>query len=243
MEFKSYIIDSLEQIVPEVFVFKLTPQDGSLLPFVAGQFCKIANPTSEYPDESRSFSLASTPNTKGYLEFCIKRYGPFTQALTSKKVGDSLNVAGPFGHFTWDDAIENVVYLAGGIGIVPLISQMRALREAGKKPKLVLVYGNRDEASIAFRKELESWFAEQPQCKLVHVLSQLPAESTWQGYRGFITKELLQEELDLTKDSTYFLCGPPVFVQLMNEILKDLGVDSKKVRLEIYASPPPRRQV
>ena len=90
----------LESLTHDIVSLGLTVGDGKTFDFKPGQYSDISIPGT---DEHRSFSMATTPTSAGQLEFIIKKYpgGHFSGLLEgSIKVGDQLEVTGPYGTFT-----------------------------------------------------------------------------------------------------------------------------------------------
>lgn len=235
MQFGTYTISSMERVVYDVYTIHLIPSNNhSVFSFLPGQFCQVRNPLYKNPEETHLFSIASSPTKRKYIELCIKVYGNWTKALGEKRVGDTLNIAGPFGKFIWTNDIKQAVFLAGGIGITPMLSILRYVNEINPNQSITLLYGSRTEDTITYKEELNSLAKSMPNFKIVHILSHLKDKDAWSGYRGFITKEIFQKELTDLKDKTYFLCGPPIFVQLMNKILSELNIDEKMIHQELF---------
>ncbi len=237
MDFADYVIDHLEELVPGTYLLRLMPQSGDIFSFKPGQFCQIKNPLYIRPTEVHMFSIASSPSERKYLEFCIKVYGDWTTALSLLQKGAVLQVAGPLGHFVWDQAQTQVVFLAGGVGIAPFMSMLRVQKELKYEGTTRLLYGSRTLDSIAYESEIDTIMSSLKDGKVIHILSHLDETDLWRGYRGFITEEILHKEVDLTRHPTFYLCGPPIFVQLMREVLKKLEVAPEYIRFELFARP------
>ncbi len=238
MDFQPYEIISNENIAPDVFIFRFKPtQAKEVFSFIPGQFCQIKNPTSDRPNQPHLFSIASSPHTKEYLEFCIKQYGPWTHALAQKKVGETVEINGPLGKFTWDNAVQHAVFLAGGVGVAPIMSMLRYINEEHLQPRVTLLYGNRDQASIAYGDEIKQIIANLKNGKVVDILSDIAPDHPWQGYRGFLTKDILEKEVDVEPEPTFFLCGPPIFVQLAKELVAQINIEPARIKQEIYSAP------
>lgn len=237
MVFEEYIIDEVKSENDEVFILKVKPKNStSILSFLPGQFAQIKNPLYQKPDETHLFSIASSPNNKEYLELCVKVYGFWTQALVKLKTDDSLFIRAPFGKFVWDSSLRNVVFLIGGVGIVPIISMLRFIKEKAQTPTLTLIYRNRIEASIAYKEELDDLKRQLPTFKIVHVLSNpLPSDSyNKQIHQHLITPALIKKEVDLSLKPSFFLCGPPDFVKKMKQALKNLSIDQSYIHQELF---------
>lgn len=184
-------------------------------------------------DNGRFFSICSAPQAD-YLEFAFKVYGDWTLALSQKQHGSTLLITGPYGTFTWDDSYTYAVFLAGGIGITPFLSMLRHIQEKRLQLSLTLIYGSRTPADIAFRHELETLVQSLPRSKVIHVLSDVTKTDQWDGYCGFISKQLLDEEVVWENSPIFFICGPPPFVSLCQQLLATKGIPQKRIKAELF---------
>ncbi|HXS15468.1 MAG TPA: FAD-dependent oxidoreductase [Candidatus Saccharimonadales bacterium] len=238
MNYFLYTIQQKEEIVPETFVFWLHPMANQFPSFLPGQYVYLKNPTYTHPEEEHPFSIVSSPTEGPTLEFCIKKYGDWTTAFSLLNPGDTIWVSEPLGIFTWDDTIRNAVFLLGGIGIAPVISMLRFIRQTHHKPHITLLYGNRAPETIAFEDELLNLRKALP-LKIINVFSHIQDDYPWKGYRGFITKDVIENEIDLTKKSTWFIIGPPIFIEKMLSILTDLQISKNDIKSENVSISPP----
>src|SRR5256885_1407486 len=98
--FTDFIIIENKYDTGDTFILRAKPKDAiPITPFQPGQYVKIKNPKSDKPDEEHIFSIASSPNTKDYLEFYIRVYGDWTKKLSEAQVGDIIQIEHPFGSF------------------------------------------------------------------------------------------------------------------------------------------------
>lgn len=234
MKYQTYIIKSIRKEAEETFILQVIPADKfSILSFKPGQYGTIKNPTYHHPDEEHTFSFASSPNTKEYLEFCIKVYGQWTKILVEKHSGEELYIAGPFGNFIWNKPTDrNAVFLVGGVGIAPIISILRYIDDNTDIGNYILIYGNRTPQFIAYRNEMSTLTKNIRTLKVVDIFSHLDSSDSWQGYRGFVNEDILRNEVDFSIKPTFFVIGPPVFLQKMEMLLKQFGIKENKIKQE-----------
>lgn len=233
-----YIYKIVEKIFgpDNSFVIKAKPiKKGSVFRFDAGQYCFLQNPYAPNPHELRPFSIASSPQTKDYLEFCIKIYGDWTFSFSKIKKEDTLVIEGPHGAFIWDRKIEHAVFLVGGLGITPIISILRYLSEKKYTPQITLIYGNRDSNKVVYYDELAEINKKIPSMKIVHIFSHLPKNSSWTGYKGFITEDIIKKEGNLLSTPTFFIVGPPIFLAKMDVLLANLEVKKDNIKKELLS--------
>lgn len=235
-----HIISKLEE-VENTWIIRVKPADDVTFPeFKPGQYCFIKNPTFSDPKEEHPFSITSPPTNTQYLEFCVKTYGDWSDALVELKIGDTIRISEPQGEFMWDASIKHAVFLLGGIGIAPIMSMLRYINEINEQPQITLLYGNRTPKTIAYQKEIMKLETTMKNLDVIHIFFEIPNTHPWpvlpggrQGYRGFITAKILQETIDLATDPTFFIVGPPIFIEKMNAALKKLGVEENAIRKEL----------
>mgnify|MGYP002387751689 CR=1 FL=1 len=194
--------------------------------FMPGQFAWITVGSSTFAESEHPFSISSKPDSSGNLTFTIKELGDFTREVKNFKVGQRVYVDGPFGHFSVDrhPHAEQFTFIAGGVGITPIMSSLRTLAHRGDKRPLLLLYANRDWDNVIFREELDS-LRKTLNLDLVHVLENTPSE--WQGEKGFISQAILEKYLPRTDKrniNEIFICGPQRMISAVENSLVKLGV-------------------
>lgn len=177
-------------------------------------------------------SLSEAPAETTFLEFTKRLSGSaFCDKLQGLVAGDSFKVKGPAGHFTLDGSEDNLVFLAGGIGITPLRSILKSLAGQTSAPaKTTLFYGNLHGEDIAFREELAGLVL--PGYRLIHILAD--AQGVAGAYQGYITAEIIAAAVTDLERATYMVSGPPVMVGSMQKNLAGLGVAPARVRTDIF---------
>jgi predicted ferric reductase len=200
-----------------------------------GQFAWLTLRASPWAMREHPFSFSSTPTRPGAIEFTIKELGDFTRTIGTIQPGERAYVDAPYGHFEIDrfaDA-EGLVFVAGGVGIAPILSMLRALADRGDRRPIVLFYGNRRWDRIVARDELDALAAGALDLRVVHVLTEPPAD--WTGERGFVTLEVLKRHLPADAARfDYFVCGPMPMIRLVERSLRRLGVPYAKMHSEIF---------
>ena len=204
--------------------------------FFPGQYVDIAVPGT---DEVRSFSMANTSARESrQLEFIIKVYpdGLFSGFLDKElKVGDRLNVTGPFGVFTLRDAPDtDLIFVGGGAGMAPILCLLRSMAERGITRKAVYYYGARKRGDLCFEPELRALEQALPDFRYVPALS----EDEWEGETGLITTLVARRESGLARanGAHAYVCGPPPMVEAAVPLLTRLGVPEKHVYFDKFTT-------
>jgi predicted ferric reductase len=201
-----------------------------------GQFHFITLYRPGLPIEEHPFTISSGPAADGSLASTIKGSGDFTRTIMKTTVGDRVAVRGPFGRFSHvlhpDE--HDLVFVAGGVGITPLMSMLRSMRDTGDRKAVLLIYGNRTEDDIIFGQELRT-MASGPRssAKVVHVLSH--AHGSWQGERGHIDRDLILRHAGERLDAkAFYICGPPAMAGPVIASLRELGVPPRRIHTERF---------
>lgn len=202
------------------------PTGHTGLKFMPGQFAWITVLSSPFAEAEHPFSFSSSANQPGHLTFTIKELGDFTRQIKNLQPGQKVYVDGPFGHFSIDRHLhaEQFVFVAGGVGITPVMSMLRSMADRGDKRPLTLLYANKDWDSIIFREELDA-LKSALQLNLVHVLEKPPAD--WDGETGFVTRTILERYLSkVSKPNSIeiFICGPQPMINAVENALTQMRV-------------------
>jgi predicted ferric reductase len=234
-----YRVIDVGQETKNVWTVKLTPPEGEMrYAYLPGQFhfltfCRGRN----LPTEEHHWTISSSPTEKDYVSSTIKELGDFTSTIGQTKPGDIAAVDAPFGRFSYvlHPEERDLVFIVGGIGITPVMSMLRHMRDTRATLPVLLMYANGNENEIVFRKELSEIEAgEYPQLRVIHVLSK-PGES-WAGENGYINREKIERFCEgNVKDRAFYICGPPGLLEATIKNLRALGVADDRIHTEIFS--------
>lgn len=225
--FEQFPLVKKEQVSHNSYLFTFAlPRETDVLGLPIGQHIQIgANINGK--DITRSYTPSSLDqDTKGKFELLVKVYeqGNISKLLGDLAIGDTINVRGPKGFYTYTPNMKSsLAMVAGGTGITPMYQIIKAICEdPSDKTKVSLLYGNVTEEDILLRKELDELAAKCPNITIYNVLNKPPAG--WKEGSGYITKELLEEKLPAAaEDSQLLLCGPPPMVSAIKKAAVELG--------------------
>ncbi len=186
----------------------------------------------------RSYSLCSSPARSGYVEITAKRarQGCVSVFLNDRaSVGMTVEASGPFGRFCLDERKHhNVVLMAGGSGITPMVAMLRYMDDLCLETTATLLYCVRTDRDIIFESELEQLRSRLKNFQYHVLLSQPHAE--WSGPRGHVSREFIENTVKDIKLGDFFLCGPPAFMDASRAILIGLGVKPERIMQESFGS-------
>jgi predicted ferric reductase len=168
------------------------------------------------------------------LAFTIKELGDFTRTIGGVRADELAYVDGPHGVFTTDlhsDAAR-FTFIAGGIGIAPIMSMLRTLADRGDRRPLRLIYGNGRWEDVVFREEIQA-LGSRLTLTVLHVLQEPPAG--WGGLRGILDETVIRAAIPAGEaDTTYFLCGPKPMSDSVQRTLRRMGVPLHRIHCELF---------
>jgi predicted ferric reductase len=236
---RRYRVSEVKRQGREVWTVKLTPPKGKpIFDYLPGQFQFVTFYRGRgLPVEEHHWTISSSPTERHFVSSTIKNLGDFTSTMGETRAGDTARVDAPYGRFSFllHQEERSLVFIAGGIGITPVRSMLRYMRDKRMKLPVDLFYGNRTEEDILFREELIALENKgNPRLRVIHVLSK-PSES-WKGETGHIDKEKLTRYLgDDLEGKGFYLVGPKPLLDASIQALKELGVPDKRMHMEIFA--------
>lgn len=231
---RPYRIAEIKRERGDSWTVALKPEGNHRIEFAPGQFAWLTLGAAPFRQKEHPFSFSGSAAKTRRLEFTIKELGDFTRTVKNFKPGDSAFVDGPYGVFTPDrhPGANEFIFIAGGVGIAPIMSMLRTFADRGEARPLTLIYGNRNWDGAIFREELEA-LAPRLRLRAVHAIDQPPAD--WTGERGSITRELIERVAGPARDGcVYFVCGPPGMTKAVTEHLRALGVPLRRIHSEHF---------
>lgn len=224
-----YRVDGCQQETDDVTTLDLRPVHGPAVSFRPGQF----NMLTAFGVGEVAVSVSSAPDPGGALQHTVRDVGPVTHALCTRAVGDVVGLRGAFGT-DWGvdgllDSGQDVVVVAGGIGLAPLRGALQTLvtrRRGGGR--LVLLVGARTPDQIVFGADLERW---RDLGAHVGVTVDIAAAG-WRGHVGVVTTLLPDAPFDPAR-TVALMCGPEVMMRFAARDLVDRGVDPARIRVSL----------
>jgi len=229
-----YRVSEVRRERGNAFTLVLEPEGHAGMIFKPGQFAWLTVGNSPFSLKEHPFSIASSAARTGTIEFGIKAVGDFTRSAMAVQPGQQAFLDGPYGVFSTQrhHAAKGYVFIAGGVGIVPIMCMLRTLADNHDQRLLVLLYGNRKWDRVLYREELEA-LATRLNLVVVHILIEPP--EGWQGECGFVTQDILERHLPANRCALhYFICGPSAMTQTVDSLLAALGVRSAQIHNELF---------
>lgn len=175
------------------------------------------------------FSITSSPTEKDFMEFSIKKCGCLTSWLHQMDVGQEILIRGPYGNgFPVDTALkgQNLLFIAGGVGLAPLHSVINYVRANRADYGTVdIVYGSRSMEDLLDLDEIQNEWAKEEGINVHLTIDR--AQDTWPGHVGFVPSYV--KELGFDPDKNVLVCGPPIMIKFTLAGLQELGFDKTQV--------------
>lgn len=212
----------------------LEPERHPVLRFRPGQFAWVSLGCSPFRAREHPFSFSGSAADPRQLHFTIKELGDFTRTIKDVKPGTVAYVDGPHGVFSTDHfpASPGFVFVAGGVGIAPVMSMLRTLADRGDPRPLLLIHGCRSWDEVLFRDEVQELQARL-RLTVRHVLQEPPPD--WKGGAGVLSEEVIGAWIDpLAGSNVFFLCGPKPMAESVQRTLRRRGVTLSRIQTELF---------
>jgi predicted ferric reductase len=211
----------------------LRPTDHAGFTFAPGQFGWLSVNRSPFALTQHPFSFSSNGDDPTTVQMSIKALGDFTGSIAGLKPGTRAYLDGPHGVFSPDrNQGPGFVFIAGGVGISPIMSMLRTLAARGDRRPCYLFFGVKNIDQAAFLEELEQ-LTTRLELAVCYVAEQ-PAPD-WTGERGYLDLQTLRERLPAKAQSLqYFICGPGALQDAMEDALARLGVPAAHIHTEHF---------
>jgi ferredoxin-NADP reductase len=205
----------------------------------AGQHYDVRLTAEDGYQAQRSYSIASEPERRGEIDLTVERIegGEVSTYMHDVLVkGDRIEVRGPIGgYFVWEAASpEPLLLIAGGSGVVPLMSMVRH-RAAVRATNITrLLYSSRSFEDVIYYDELEKLHAGGKGLEVFHTLTR-SQPAGWKGYARRIDEAMLKEVIKpLGKSPQIFICGPTLLVENAANALVKIGIQPDQIRTERF---------
>lgn len=198
---------------------------------------------------TRAYSLANRPDDQESIVLLISLALPppaqqrnippgiVSSWLFSRKVGDVIDISGPYGDFGLRKNNREMVLIGGGVGMAPLRSIIHHELGAAHQRSVSFFYGARSESDFFYQQEFDQLQQDHQRFNWTTALSDPEPNSAWEGPTGFIHDIFKTRFLDLhphPERCDYYLCGPPLMQKAVMSVLDDAGVDARTIFSDVF---------
>ncbi len=225
-------------------IVKMVVEADRPVKFVAGQYATFRTPDMQ--GRGRNYSFADAPIRTGSktLAFFVRKVpgGRFTEALFAGALtGQPLSIEAPHGSFRLHPGEAEMICIAGGSGLAPLISVLEDMRKRRVRRPCKLLFGARTQADLYALEQIDSLRASWLDSFIfLPVLSHEPSDSDWKGARGWVTDHVASVGVptDWSRAEGY-MCGPPPMIDAGISKLTALGVGLEQIHFDRFTDGPP----
>jgi len=196
----------------------------------------------------RAYSMANYPEEKGVVYLNVRIASPppgmdvpagiGSSYIFNLKPGDKVTISGPYGEFFAQETKREMCFVGGGAGMAPMRSHIfDQLKRLKSDRKISFWYGARSVREMFYDDEFKQLEADNPNFSYHVALSDPLPTDDWKGSTGFIHQVLLEEYLSNHDDPTeieYYLCGPPMMLKSMMDMLDSIGVEKDMILFDDF---------
>ncbi len=197
--------------------------------FLPGQFLEV----TVFGIGEAPFSIPSSPNQKGSFELCVRNIGSVSGAMHKLMVGAKIGIRGPFGkgYFPYEKMKgNNVVIIAGGLGLAPVRSLIKLILEDRKSYKgLTLIYGCVEPNLLLYKDEVQEL---KKRDDIDVMLTVDRPDENWNESVGVCTN-LIPGLKYLPEDTYAVVCGPPIMYRFVMIELEEKKYKPENIFLDM----------
>ena len=187
---------------------------------------------SKDTDAMRDMTIASSP-TEDYLDFVVRQgKSDYKKVLASMQPDDEVVIFGPKGRFVFETTNQQIVMLAGGIGITPFISILKYINDKNLSQAVTLLYSNPTTDRIAYKNELDD-LNKNSNIKVIYTLTKKTPEN-WNGETGRIDTAMIEKYVADIDKAVYYICGSTSMAEDTKRIVIGLGVKQENIKKEEF---------
>lgn len=231
-------VESIIDLTKVIKMIRIRLPEGEEMTYKPGQYIQLKAPLYEGNTEEvyRAYSIASSPLEKGYIDLVIG-YVPEGVATTyvhqHLKVGDEIHINGPYGDFYYQDNDREMVMVAVGTGVAPILSLLNYMKSKNIQRKAKFYFGAKttdDLFMLDYFKELEESLFD---FEFIPCLSRVGEDSDWDGFKGRVNNAIEQYITDGDNKEAY-LCGNEPMINSVVEALTKKGVPEELIYFDKF---------
>ena len=217
-DFAGYLVEDFVGTVSRLAplsptILEVTIELDRPMTFQAGQYINITLPGVE---GSRAFSMANPPSVAEAVTLHVRKI-PGGAATTyihdTLKIGDQVELSGPYGQFfVRTSDTKDVIFIAGGSGLSSPESMILDLLEKGETREIYLFQGARNVAELYHRQRFEELAERHANFHYHPALNEPTEEDNWQGFTGFVHEAAVAAFDGKFAGHKAYLCGPPPMI-------------------------------
>ncbi len=243
----SYIVSPKQKLLLELKekvkvaedVYDFVFHTNKKVAFTPGQYMEwtLGHKNPDSRGSRRYLTIASSP-TEDNFRIGVKFHqqpSTFKKSMLTLPAGSNLMAGQLSGDFILpEDPMQKCVFIAGGIGITPFRSMIKYLIDIGQKRDIVLFYANKTVQDIVYKNIFDE-AAYKLGIRIIYTLTdqnQIPAN--WPGYVGYITQEMITQEVPDYKERIFYLSGPRSMVENFEDTLNKMAIPKTQIKIDYF---------
>ncbi|MCX6701754.1 MAG: FAD-dependent oxidoreductase [Candidatus Zambryskibacteria bacterium] len=204
-----FIVNRVKKETEDVVTIFLSATDKTFT-FQAGQYVSVYL-DKDKNSQAKFYTISSAPEEKK-ITLSVKKIGNFSSALHNLKVSDPVYLSGPFGWFYPNKDMDNLVFLAAGIGIAPFLSIIKDCQNKNIKKKVDIFYTNKTLDDISFFEDMNKIAEKNDKLKVHYCLTRDKVKNEFIDRYERLDIKYLKEKLGDLTNKNFYICGPISFV-------------------------------
>ncbi|MBK8557967.1 MAG: iron-sulfur cluster-binding domain-containing protein [Lewinellaceae bacterium] len=240
-QLRELVITRIDWETADTATLTLRPVDGSPLLYEPGQYLSVVRHVLG-TQKRRAYSFSSHPAVDPLPQITIKRVpnGEFSNWLLQRQVGEELTTTNAYGKFTLPAKLPSqLLYIAGGSGITPILSHLKGLLAQKNGPRILLLYANSSAENTIFKTTIDQWaeqFSDRFEC--IYIFSKTPHVE--HGVFGHLNNGLLEQLLEARHwikalpRTLCYLCAPFALMRKAEMMLHVLDCPAEHIHKETF---------
>jgi len=229
------VVEQMADLTYDIKRVRLKLIDPNAIQFKAGQYVQLVSQPYGKVRESvqRAYSIASPTYENGIVELMIRLVPEGICTTWVHEVlqeGDHVQIIGPMGDFEMHEGEGEIIMVAGGSGMAPMVSLLSDMLKDPPKRKATYFFGAVTKRDIFFLDEMAEFEKRIPNFNFVPALSDPQPDDDWDGETGLITVPLGNYLSTIkTENAQGYLCGSPGMIHACVNVMKENGISGENI--------------
>ncbi|WP_158589092.1 ferredoxin reductase family protein [Alginatibacterium sediminis] len=239
LKHRPFTLESVERVSSRDWQLTLTAPENANFSFEAGQFVWLSTSDNRFGLQDHPFSIASSATQLPSLSFIIRELGDYTSTLDQLLTGQEVYVDGPYGSLDLNasNQAKGITLIAGGAGIAPMLSLLRALADKADPRPIRLIYAAKNSTQLVMQNEINDFELTMPNFKQQRVCEELLNEELSSGdstKQGFVDIDIIRSTIapQQLRDWAVYVCGPEPMMEPVGKALTALQIRKSNIHFE-----------
>ncbi len=241
-QYRAEVVSTVD-VTYDIKEIRLRLLEPDSMDYSYGHYIQVNVPDPDEGYISRAYSISSPITERNELELNVRLHpahgkipaGRGSSYLHSLTVGEEVTITGPYGEFELDEEADvHLICVGGGAGMAPMKNLILSVLDTIPGKPVWLFFGCRGTRDIFYLDMYEELARKHPHFHVVYALSEMQAGERWDGKTGFIHLSVDECLTDALRPHQAFLCGPPLMIDAVTEVLLDKGMKPERIFYDKY---------